>query len=115
MFPVPALGLSPDEKKAVEEFLAAVRQSYGDKIQRAALFGSKIGGQAGEYSDIDILLIVRDDDWKFRREISRISSGIALKFDTLLDIRIISVSRWSYMADIQSGLYQNISRDAVDI
>ncbi len=107
------VGLTSKEKKAVREFIAAVKQAYGGNIQRAALFGSKVRGDAEEDSDIDILLIVTEDDWEFRREISKISSGIALKYDVLLDIRVISASHWQYMADIQSGLYQNISKDAV--
>ena len=111
----PALVLPPKEKKAVREFLAAVHSAYGNTIQRAALFGSKVRGDSTQYSDIDILLIVTNDDWKFRGAISGISSDIALKYDVLLDVRIISASRWQYMADIQSGLYQNISRDAVPI
>lgn len=107
--------LPANEKKAVREFLTAVQTAYGNKIQRAALFGSKVRGDSTRYSDIDVLLIVSDDNWKFRKAISGISSDIALKYDVLLDVRIISVSRWQYMADIQSGLYKNISRDAVPI
>lgn len=89
--------------------------AYGNKIQRAALFGSKVRGDSTRYSDIDILLIVTDDNWKFRKAISKVSSKIALKYDVLLDIRIISANRWQYMTEIQSGLYQNISRDAIPI
>lgn len=107
--------LPEKEKKAVREFMSAVRKAYGSKIQRAALFGSKARGDANRYSDIDILLIVTDDNWRFRKAVSGISSDIALKYDVLLDIRMISASRWQYMADIQSGLYQNISRDSVPI
>lgn len=111
----PAVALPEKEKKAVREFIAAVRKAYGSKIQRAALFGSKARGDADRYSDIDILLIVTDDDWKFRKAVSGISSDIALRYDVLLDIRMISASRWQYMADIKSGLYQNISRESVPI
>ena len=111
----PAVALPLKEKKAVREFMRTVRQAYGDKVQRAALFGSKVRGDSNRYSDIDILLIVTDDNWKFRKAVSGISSDIALKYDLLLDIRMISMSRWQYMAEIQSGLYQNISRDSVPI
>ncbi len=111
----PALALASKERKAVREFLAAVQTTYDNKVQRAALFGSKVRGDSTLYSDIDVLLIVSGDDWKFRKAISGISSDIALKYDVLLDARIIDVNRWQYMADIQSGLYQNISRDAVPI
>ena len=111
----PALKLSPKEKKAVREFIAAVRSAYGDKIQRAALFGSKVRGDWTKDSDIDMLLIVEDDSWAFRKAIIGIDSDIELKYDVLLDVRVISAARWQYMANIQAGLYQNITRDAVPI
>ena len=111
----PALKLSPKERKAVREFITAVRSAYGDKIQRAALFGSKVRGDWTKYSDVDILLIVEDDSWAFRKAIIGIDSDVELKYDVLLDVRVISAARWQYMANIQAGLYQNISRDAVPI
>jgi len=113
--PRSALKLSPKEKKAVREFIRTVRLAYSDKIQRAALFGSKVRGDYTKYSDVDILLIVADDKWKFRQPFSVIVSDIALKYDVELDVRVISAARWQYMANIQAGLYQNISKDAVPI
>jgi len=107
--------LTPREKKAVQEFIRTIRTTYGDKIQRAALFGSKVRGDDTKYSDVDILLIVTDDKWKYRQPISVILSDIALKFDVQLDVRVISETRWQYMERIQAGLYQNITRDAVPI
>jgi predicted nucleotidyltransferase len=109
------LKLSPKEKKAVREFIEAVRLSYGERIQRAALFGSKVRGDWTKYSDIDILLIADDDKWSFRKDIWMIASGIELEYDLLLDIRVISAKRWESMKAMQAGLYQNISRDAVPI
>ncbi len=111
----PALTLTPKEKKAIREFIATVRAAYGDKIQRAALFGSKARGDDTEYSDVDILLIIKDEKWRFRQIISVIVSNIALKYDVQLDVRVIPVARWQHMKNIQAGLYQNISRDAVPI
>jgi predicted nucleotidyltransferase len=111
----PAIKLSAKEKKAVREFITAVRRAYGEKIHRAAFFGSKVRGDWTQYSDIDILLITDDDKWAFRRELWVIASGIELKYDLLLDIRVISEERWQYMKNIQAGLYQNITRDAVPI
>ena len=113
--PRPALKLTPKERTAVREFVRMVRLAYGDQIQRAALFGSKARGKWTKYSDIDILLIVADDQWNFRKAIWSIAADIELKYDMLLDIRVISEARWQYMERIQMGLYQNITRDAVPI
>lgn len=111
----PSLKLAPKERKAVREFVRTVRLSYGDKIQRAALFGSKVRGDDTKYSDVDILLITTDDKWRFRQPMSVILSDIALKYDVALDVRVISAKRWESMKTMQAGLYQNISRDAVPI
>jgi predicted nucleotidyltransferase len=111
----PALKLAPRERKAVREFVRTVGLSYGDKIQRAALFGSKVRGDDTKYSDVDILLIITDDKWRFRQPMSVILSDIALKYDVALDVRVISARRWESMKAMQAGLYQNISRDAVPI
>ena len=97
----------------MQDFLFTVRLTYGEKVQRAALFGSKARGDSTKYSDIDILLIVTDDSWKFRKAISQINADVELKYDVVLDVRVISAARWQYMSEIRSGLYQNISRDAI--
>lgn len=110
-----SLGLLPKEKKAIREFITRVRSAYGDKIQHAALFGSKVRRDWTKYSDVDILLIVEEKDRELRQAVIYTAADVELKYDVLLDVRIISAARWQYYAEIQAGLYQNISRDAVPI
>ncbi len=110
-----SLNLSSRERTAVRDFLTAVRMAYGENIQYTALFGSRVRGDSLQNSDIDVLLIVTDDHWKVQQSISKISSEVSLKYDVVLDVRIISTSRWQYYAEIQAGLYQNISREAVPL
>ncbi|MBM3180199.1 MAG: nucleotidyltransferase domain-containing protein [Chloroflexi bacterium] len=111
----PVLGLLPKERKAVQEFITRVRAAYGDKIQYAALFGSKTRKDWTKYSDVDILLVIQNYDRKLRYSIIYTAADVELKYDVLLDVRIIPAERWQYYADIKAGLYQNITRDAVPI
>ena len=111
----PSLGLLPNEKKAVREFISRIRSDYGEKIQRAALFGSKTRKDWMKYSDVDILLIVAEKDRELRKAIIYAAADVDLKYDVLLDVRIFSAERWQYYADIKAGLYKNIIRDAVPI
>ncbi len=110
-----AVNLSPAENQALVEFLAAIQAAHGEKILRAALFGSKARGDSTPDSDIDLLLVVTDDQWKFQQALIEIGAESGLKYEVLLDLRIISAARWQYMADIQAGLYQNIVRDAIPL
>ena len=112
----PALkNLSEVERTAVLDFLTRVHSTYGGQIQRAMLFGSKARGEATADSDIDVLLIVADETWQFKDEICNISSDASLKYDVLLDARVIGAARWQYMSEIRAGLYQNISREAIPL
>jgi predicted nucleotidyltransferase len=79
------------------------------------LFGSKARGEATADSDIDILLIVADETWQFKDEICNISSVVSLKYDLLLDVRVIGQGRWQYMSEIQAALFRNISNEAIPL
>ncbi|MDO8753439.1 MAG: hypothetical protein Q7J80_06060, partial [Anaerolineales bacterium] len=61
------------------------------------------------------LLIVEEKDRELRQAVIYTAADVELKYDVLLDVRIISAARWQYYAEIQAGLYQNITRDAVPI
>lgn len=111
----PTLGLGEVEKQAIREFLTIIRQVYGEKILRTALFGSRSRNQAATDSDIDLLLIVADESWPFQQALIEIAAEIGLKHDVLLDLRIVGVERWQYLKTIQAGLYQNIEREATPL
>ena len=67
-------------QRAVDEFVRRAVEKYKDRIDEIILFGSVARGEAGEDSDIDILVI-----WKGNEaEGWRAMSGLA--FDVLLDV-----------------------------
>jgi len=107
--------LSEAERTAVLDFLTRVQSIYSRQLQRAMLFGSKARGEAPSDSDIDVLLIVANETWQLRDEICNISAEVSLKYDVLLDARVIGEARWGTMSEIQAGLYQNISNEAIPL
>ena len=67
-------------QRAVDEFVRRAVEKYKDRIDEIILFGSVARGEAGEDSDIDILVI-----WKGNEaEGWRAMTGLA--FDVLLDV-----------------------------
>ena len=107
--------LSEIERSAVLDFLARINSTYGRQIQKALLFGSKARGEANPDSDIDVLLISADETWQLRDEICNISAAVSLKYDVLLDVRVIGETRWAYMSKTQAGLYRNVSSEAIPL
>jgi predicted nucleotidyltransferase len=47
-----------DVTQSVERFLEVVRRQW--RVEAAYLFGSQVEGRAGEWSDIDVAVVLRD-------------------------------------------------------
>ena len=107
--------LAPQEKQAVKELISQLRKAFGEQIKQAFLFGSKARGDADSDSDIDLLLLVEEETWAIKDEISDMVADINLKYDLLVDMRVIGAERWMHMAEIQAGLYRTISQDAIPL
>jgi len=81
------------EKKILDELKALLMEKYFRDIEKVILFGSRSDGTAHEYSDYDILIILKHDhDWRFRRKIQGVCWEIDYKFDILTDVKIISLN-----------------------
>jgi predicted nucleotidyltransferase len=76
--------LTPKEKKAVAAFVRDVRRAIGDDIIKVTLFGSKVRGDCGPDSDVDLILVLRVKDRKAEDKIYTILVDVELATDTTL-------------------------------
>ena len=64
---------------------------FGEKIKDVILFGSRSNGNAEEYSDYDVLIIMsQKPDWNQKRKISDLCYEIELQNEVLIDSHILS-------------------------
>ena len=70
------------ERKALEDYVAAVRQHYGAQLIDIFVFGSRARGDARPDSDVDLAVILQDGDWRFWDETMFLSD---LAYDATLD------------------------------
>jgi predicted nucleotidyltransferase len=102
--------LTREECQAVDAFIKALHQQYPDRIRDVILFGSKARGDSHPDSDIDILILVDDDDWRFSHAVSRLAAHISLNYDVLLGPRVIRQARWE-----RSLLYSTVSSEGITL
>jgi predicted nucleotidyltransferase len=107
--------LAPNELLAVQRFVERLRERYPARIRQTTLFGSKARGDSREWSDIDILVIVDDEDWRFQHAISDVASDLSLEHDVLIGPRVIGEERWARMEQDESSLYRNIAAEGVPL
>ncbi len=107
--------LERHEVDAISSFLKQLQVNHSDRIFETFLFGSKARGDDQPDSDIDILLIVDQEDWRFRHQISDIASGIALEYDVLIGSFVIGKKRWDMMERERFSLYENVKREGIPL
>jgi predicted nucleotidyltransferase len=100
--------LTPQERQAVDAFVQSLRQQYPDRIKQIILYGSKARGDSHPDSDIDVLILVDDDHWRFSHAIGKIASRISLHRDVLLGPCVISQERWP-----RTILYRTVADEGI--
>jgi predicted nucleotidyltransferase len=105
--------LADRDQRALQDFVAYLRQTFIDQIVFMALFGSKARGDSKQGSDIDVLVILSREDRELRREILRQAARVSLKYDVILSPRVIGAARWDEMRGF--SLYENVQQDAAGL
>ena len=78
-------------KNAMKELKRILIEKYPEEIDRMILFGSRAENKEREFSDYNILLILKNKfDWKFKKKIRDITFDIILKYDIITDMKFIS-------------------------
>jgi predicted nucleotidyltransferase len=107
--------LSLNEQEAIRSFLTRLSARYPDRIFQTILFGSKARGDSHPESDIDILLIVDNDEWRFQHAISDTASDVSLEYSVLIGPRVIGRASWEQMAQDRFSLYENVAREGIPL
>ena len=80
--------LQPAQQQAlIADFKKAVTRLYGDRLAKVILYGSYARGDAHEESDVDFLVVLKDEKISVYREIDRMNDAVfdlTLKFNTMI-------------------------------
>jgi predicted nucleotidyltransferase len=108
--------LTPNERAGLADFVARLRQRYGDDLQRVVLFGSKARADFDDESDMDILVVVREKDhWQCWDEITDLTSQLLLETGVNISALVCDVARYQWWAVHRAPIYNSIQRDGVEL
>ena len=107
--------LSAKEHQAVASFLELLQQHHSGHVRQTILFGSKARGDSQPWSDIDILIVADQDDWRLSHAISTLAARVSLEYDVLLGPRVIGQERWERMKQHRFSLYKNVAAEGIPL
>jgi predicted nucleotidyltransferase len=109
------MALNAKEKSALKQFKATLEQTLPGQLIELKLFGSKARGDDRPDSDIDVLVIVTDDDWRICDVVYSIATDILLQTDISISPKVISKNQLGQLQKEDTFFLRNISRDAIAV
>jgi predicted nucleotidyltransferase len=105
--------LTPAEKKAVATFVRGIRKALGDDLVGVTLFGSKVRGDYGPESDVDLLILLRVKNYKAEDEIFSILVDVELATDTVLSPIVYFRRRYERSKRLGSPFIKTVEAEGV--
>lgn len=111
---IPSLSrLQPNERRAVEAFVDALRRDLDGRLLLLVLFGSKARGDDQPGSDIDFLVVTDGEPRDLEKRLSTLTASLGLEHDVLFNTLAFSRDRWANFARRRAAFWQNVQRDGM--
>lgn len=102
-------GLSPEDRRAVEQFREGIRHRFGSRLRDLRLFGSKARGDDHDESDIDILVLLDGCNGVDREAVWDLATSISY---TLMPV-VSDFDAYHAPRSRASGFYESLRRESV--
>ena len=109
------LTLDPAEQVWLDEYRSALRKRHPGVVARMVIYGSKARGDAHEDSDLDVLLVVRNEAVDLKRQLRRIGYDLAAASNAIPSILAFTEEEWESRRKDGFPFQQAVERDAVSV
>ena len=107
--------LTANEQTAIDEYLARLHRQFGEHILSVTLFGSKAQGDSDAESDIDLLVLVKEETWELRSALWRTASEVGLIHNLVISVRVFARERWAETRRLRLPLYRAVAADGAPL
>jgi predicted nucleotidyltransferase len=106
------IAVHPGDRTAIEASVRLLRERF--PVERVILFGSKARGTDDAESDIDLLILTREElSWRERDAITDLLFDVECAHDVVISTLVVSSKRWSSGPYPVLPIYREIERYGV--
>jgi predicted nucleotidyltransferase len=107
--------LRRSERAGVLDFLARLQEKFNDRIQQFVLYGSRARGEGDAESDVDVLVVVDDADWRFHDQVVLEAYEASQAHSALISALVMSRPDYEWHQAHRTPLYRNLERDGISL
>ncbi|MGH9204311.1 MAG: nucleotidyltransferase domain-containing protein [Vicinamibacterales bacterium] len=107
--------LSNNERAALDAFVSRLREQYGDQVVRVVLFDSKARGDGDAESDLDVLIVLNDGDWRFRDAVALIAFEPMIERGVVLSPLVVDMADYTWWQEHRAPIYRTVIGDGIEL
>jgi predicted nucleotidyltransferase len=110
--------LTAEERAAVTEFSRRVRERFGDRVRKVAVYGSRARGDVHEGSDIDVLVLLEGKvGFPDRHTVTRMACDVALEAPHFVELspRTMSATEFDRLVREEWRFARDVARAGVSV
>jgi uncharacterized protein len=105
--------LTPAETLWLQAYQNLLATEFPGCVEEISIFGSKARGDARADSDLDVLVVIRDGDWRFKEALTRPGYDLAIGTDVVPSLHVYTVAEWEQLRKHASAFREVVERDRV--
>jgi len=102
-----------DYRRIAEDFARHLKAKYGERIERILLFGSVARGEAREDSDVDLIVVTREDRLAFLEEVVGDAIEVLLSTGVYPSVKVLTPDEMDRIRDTLFG--RAVAREGVSL
>lgn len=107
------LTLTPAETAWLQAYQTHLQTEFPGCVQEISIFGSKARGDARADSDLDVLVVIREGDWRFKEALTRPGYDLAIGTEVVPSLHVYTLAEWEHLRTQASAFQEAVERDRV--
>jgi predicted nucleotidyltransferase len=107
--------LTSEEQAWLDVYRQVLAEQFSGLVERIIIFGSKARGTSTPDSDLDVLLIIREGDWRLKDALTTSGYDLAVGSDVVPSILVYTEQEWEDRRRLQAPFWQAVDCDGVQV
>ncbi|ALA57014.1 nucleotidyltransferase domain-containing protein [Nitrospira moscoviensis] len=99
----------------IKEFKRRIEHRFPGELVRLLMFGSHARGEATADSDIDLLAVIRSEDWRRGDDIRDIGYELEIEHGLVLSTQVMSQQQYNGRKASGSTFLANVEREGIAV